>query len=126
MDPVENDQNAAGPAPEAAPVSAAPTAENNRTVMGVLAYISVLVLIPYFTAKNDPFVQFHVRQGFVLLAIEVLVYIAANLMIFIAPIWLFVQIATIVLSIIGIINVIQGKEKELPFVGAFAKHFSHI
>ena len=30
----------------------------------------------------------------------------------------------LVLSIIGIVNVVQNREKELPLVGSFAKHFT--
>jgi uncharacterized membrane protein len=33
-----------------------------------------------------------------------------------------VQLALLILSIVGIVNVVQKKEKELPFVGSFAKH----
>lgn len=35
----------------------------------------------------------------------------------------FLQLAVLILSILGIMNVIQGKEKELPIVGKFAHIF---
>jgi uncharacterized membrane protein len=34
-----------------------------------------------------------------------------------------INLGAFVLSIIGIINVVQGKEKELPLVGGFSKYF---
>ena len=35
-------------------------------VMGILAYLSFLVLIPLFAAKESPFARFHTNQGLVL------------------------------------------------------------
>ena len=38
--------------------------ENNK-LMGILSYIGILVLIPIFAAKDDPFVRYHANQGLV-------------------------------------------------------------
>ena len=39
----------------------------NNTVMGVLAYLGLLVFIPMFAAKESKFAQFHANQGLLLL-----------------------------------------------------------
>lgn len=99
------------------------TMHKNNTAMGILAYIGPLVIIPWLTVKDDPFVKFHVRQGLVLLVIEVAVWILGTMMWQFWAIWNLVNLAVFVLAIIGIINVSQGKQKELPVVGSFGSHF---
>ncbi len=102
-----------------------PAGNSSNHGMAILSYLGILIVIPFLTdAKNDPFVKFHLKQGLVLfvaevvatfiVAIPVLGWIASPL------IWL----ASLVLIIIGIMNAIHGKEKELPLVGGFAKHFN--
>ncbi len=101
-----------------------PSKKENNVLMGVLAYLGILVLIPFFVAKNEPFVKFHVKQGLVLFVIEIAVYLLFSMF---WSFWMLVQLldlAVIVLSIIGIINVVQAKEKELPLVGQFSKYFT--
>lgn len=93
-------------------------------VMGVLAYLGVLIIIPILVAKNEPFVKFHIKQGLVLLVIEVVAWVAAMA---IWPLWLIlwlVKLIIFVFVVLGIINVIQGKEKNLPWVGSYARYFT--
>ncbi len=105
--------------------SQAPQAKpQHKTLMGVLAYLGILLIIPFLMAKDDPFVKFHLKQGLVLLVIEIIVWILGSSMWQLWMILNLVQLATLVLSIIGIVNVIQGKQKELPLVGSFSKHFT--
>ncbi|MSU73533.1 hypothetical protein EXS56_00130 [Candidatus Kaiserbacteria bacterium] len=96
----------------------------HKTLMGVLAYLGILVVIPFLMAKNDPFVKFHIKQGLVLVIIELVVWVVGSSM---GQLWMLlnlVNLATLVLSIVGIVNVIQGQQKELPLVGSFSKHFT--
>ena len=98
--------------------------ENKNIIMGILAYLGVLVVIPYLIAKDDPFVKFHIKQGLVLLVIEVLAWILSmTLWPFMMVLWL-VKIVVFVLMIIGIVNVVQGREKKLPLVGDFSRYFN--
>jgi|SRR6185369_14081463 len=93
--------------------------DQNQTLMGVLSYLSVLVIIPFLVARNDPFVKFHIKQGMVLLIIEIVLGLAMKLFWPLAPLIGILQLGVFVLVIIGIINVTQGKEKELPVVGSY-------
>jgi len=89
--------------------------------MGILSYLGILVIIPLLVAKGDPFVKFHIKQGLVLLIIEIAMWFVVG--VFLWQFWMFLQLinlATLVLAIIGIVNVVQGKEKELPLVGSLA------
>ncbi len=117
-------QQPQGPAPEA-PKQEAPKVEvSTKTVMGVLSYIGPLVIVSYLTSKDDPFVKFHIKQGLVLFAIEVALWI---IQLTFWQLWVItsaIRLGAVVLSIVGIVNVVQGKEKEIPLVGQFAKHFN--
>ena len=98
--------------------------KDNKTVMGILAYLGTLVIVSYLVAKDDPFIKFHIKQGLVLVVIEVIVWVIASMM---WPFFMFVNIinlAVLVLAIIGIVNVVERREKELPVVGQFSRHFS--
>lgn len=99
--------------------------EKNK-VMGVLAYLSWLVLIPIFAAKDSKFARFHVNQGLVLAIAEFALIVLSGLLsqipvigFFIGIIFGLVNIAFFVVSIIGIINAATGKAKELPVIGKF-------
>ena len=96
----------------------------HKTLMGILAYLGILIIIPFLMAKDDPFVQFHIKQGLVLVVVEVAVWVVGMAM---WQLWMILQIvnlAMIVLSIVGIVNVVQNSQKELPLVGSFARMFT--
>jgi len=95
-----------------------------KTLMGILAYLGILVVIPFLMAKDDPFVKFHIKQGLVLVVIELVVWVLGTSMWQLWMILNLVNLATLVLAIVGIVNVIQGKQKELPLVGSFSKYFT--
>ena len=98
--------------------------EQNKTLLGVLAYLGPLVIISYAVGRDHPFVKFHVKQGLVLLVIEILVWIALMIIPFLWMIWSLINLGIFVFTIIGIASVIQGKEKELPLVGKYASYFN--
>ena len=49
-------------------------------VMGILAYLSFLVLIPLFAARESPFARFHTNQGLVLAIGEIGTIIACSIL----------------------------------------------
>lgn len=100
------------------------TKKGNTTLMGVLAYIGILVIIPFLMDKEDPFVKFHIKQGLILVIIEIAASLAASSMWGLWMIFHIINIATLILSIIGIINVVNHKQQELPLIGSLAKHFT--
>ncbi|HHX71923.1 MAG TPA: zinc-ribbon domain-containing protein [Clostridiales bacterium] len=103
--------------------------------MAVLSYLGILVLIPWFAAEKSKFARFHAKQGITLLLLDIAYGIVSFLLrliktthyiwgvpyratpgIIVFLIWL-IGIPLIVLSIIGIVNAVQGKAKELPIIG---------
>ena len=90
--------------------------EKNK-VMAVLAYI--LFFIPLLAAKDSKFARFHTNQGLVLFIGGILSSVIAAI-----PIigWIIAPIAGIIitiLAVIGIVNALGGKAKELPIIGKF-------
>lgn len=93
--------------------------------MSALAYLGILVLIPFLTdAKKDPVVKFHIKQGFVLLILEVIGWFVNRIPYLGWPVGALISLVTLILAIIGIINVVNGHEKELPLIGQYAKNFN--
>lgn len=107
-------------------------AQDNK-FMGILSYVGVLCLIPLFGAKNSPFAQYHAKQGFTVAVISMGWTILKPILraIFLSISWSFyyamltplslitiaVSIFTLVVSIIGVVNVCKGECKELPLIG---------
>ena len=121
-------QPAAPPAaPAPAPAPSQPASGQPNTGMAIVAYI--LFFVPLLTdAKNDPFVKFHVKQGIVVFALSVILWVIKML---IPWYWLFrlywlfdlAGLAILVFVILGIVNAAQGKQEKLPLVGQFADSF---
>jgi uncharacterized membrane protein len=89
--------------------------------MALLSYLGILCLIPLLTDKENDFVQYHAKQGFVLFIAEIVTMI-------IAPIpflgWILAPILGLVwlaLSVMGLINVLNAERKELPLIGQYSR-----
>ncbi len=82
--------------------------------MSVLAYLSILLLIPLLAAKDSPYARFHVNQGLVLLIAELVFRLIGKAVSWIGTLG---GIFCFVLMIIGIVNAARGKFKELPLIG---------
>lgn len=102
-------------------------AQTNKA-MAILAYLSILVLIPLFAAKDSPFARFHTNQGLILflaeIAYSVLYSILSGVILaiswrlyFLVSIIGFVGLVFLVLAVIGIINAANGVQNELPVIG---------
>jgi uncharacterized membrane protein len=100
----------------------------DKNIMAVFAYLWILIIIPFLTdAKEDPFVKYHIKQGLALIIFEVIGWVAGWFLVWIPVLgWLIMMLwwlATLVLAIVGILNVLNGHEKELPFIGQYGKSF---
>ena len=102
---------------------------NNNKIMAILAYI--IFLVPLFAAKDSKFARFHTNQGLVLFICDIVVMIVLGIVTaiiafipFVGPIlsgiiWAVIPIVLLVFAILGIVNAVQGKAKELPIIGKF-------
>ncbi len=103
--------------------------QDTEKMMLILSYISILALIPYFSAKDSKVIRFHARQGVALAIIWVALMFINSMF---ASLWffglyaLFAMISNVVylglfaLSIWGIINATSKKEVKLPIASQLA------
>lgn len=93
-----------------------PTPANQQSspvFFAVISYIGFLCLVPYLTKHTDPDVQFHMKQGMALFAIEIVAMMLTWTIIFS---WIGgpVSIVCLVASIYGVYNAYNGKRLEIP------------
>lgn len=96
--------------------------EQKRKLIGILSYLSVLVLIAYSMADKDERLMFHVRQGALLCLVEIAALILASTIFILAPFLMILQVVFLVFTVIGILNVLNNRNKELPLIGHLAVH----
>ena len=101
----------------------------NGKAPAVLSYFLVGILwwLLDEKLKKNAFVKFHVKQGLVLLIASVALSVAGWVLVFIPVIgWIaqvVLQIGLFVLWVMGILGAVQGKTKEVPLLGPYAKNF---
>lgn len=88
--------------------------EQNK-VMALLSYFGILILVPFFCAKQSPYVRFHMNQGLVLLIASVITEVFASWI----PLVGLLTLAILVLRIIGIVRAYKCNTEPLPLVGTF-------
>lgn len=100
-------------------------------VMGILAYIGFLFLVPLLGAKDSQYSRFHANQGLVLFILEVALSITSFIITFVvtiaslglltafvsAVLYSIIGIFSLVFMIIGILNACSGEPKKLPVIG---------
>lgn len=102
--------------------------ESGKT-MGILAYI--FFVIPLLTARDNKFAMYHTEQAIILWIAFVIIYIALMILTYVigmisnsiacvvSILGILPWIAYLVLWIMGLMNAIGGKVKELPVIGAY-------
>jgi len=102
------------------------TNSKNPLLPAFLAYI--LFFLPLFfndSIKNHPYVRFHMKQGFLLFVLNVLTLVVGYFPVIELFSWI-LSIVVFILFIIGILNALGNKEKELPIIGKFAKEVNFL
>ncbi len=52
------------------------TNNQNSTIMCILSYFGIFALIPYFTQKENAYINWHSRQGLLITAVAIVVSFA--------------------------------------------------
>ena len=94
---------------------------SNDMWMGILAYLGALALIPYLVKDQTPFVRAHAVRGMNLFILELIAWVAVGVFSWVPVLndilSTVVGLASFVFSLIGIINVANKEDKDLPFIG---------
>ncbi len=126
----------AEPAPEPAKETApAEVVSDNRNIMIVLSYLGLLALIPLLVEKDDREVQWHAKHGLVLTVVEVVVFIALQVLIMVlgavsgglgcvfgllVPLFM---LAVLIVHIMCIVKGLDGQRLLIPGVSDFVDRF---
>lgn len=98
---------------------------SDEKILGAIAYISLLCLIPLLGKRNSEFAQFHGKQGLVLViawfALMILGMVPLIGWMIILP---FGTIALILASVWGIVNALSGKMVDIPVIGKYARRIN--
>lgn len=103
----------------------------SNKVMGILAYLGILFLVPLLAAKDSQYARFHTNQGSVLFIFDIVMWIISlvvNFVITFASLGILSFVGTIIsnllgllclaLTIVGIVNACSGEPKKLPIIGS--------
>ncbi|MEY4722687.1 MAG: hypothetical protein RLZZ324_200, partial [Candidatus Parcubacteria bacterium] len=92
--------------------------EEPHHVMAMLSYLGILFLIPLLMDKHhDEFVLFHLRQGIVMFALEVL----ASMLFWNRNAGDMLTFALIVVSLVAAYRTYKSEKWVLPIVGQYAQ-----
>ncbi|MFH1894503.1 MAG: hypothetical protein ABH813_01205 [Patescibacteria group bacterium] len=94
--------------------------KQEANIMALISYIGPLCLVPFLKKEQDEFVKFHMKQGMVIFACELITWIVVAILPLLWTLGNLVGIVWLVLSILGIMNVVKNKKKEIPIIGKFA------
>jgi uncharacterized membrane protein len=95
--------------------------EHNK-VFAVLAYLSILFLVPLLVAPHSRFARYHTNQGIVLFIATCILWSGHGIPFFyfiMAPMHSILWPAVLVLTVLGIIHAAAGECKPLPLIGRF-------
>lgn len=90
-------------------------------IYALLAYLSILCIIPLILKKNNPFVLAHGKQGLVLFVAQVAVWILSIVFPIILGPLMFVLMG---LSFLGLIAALKGEFVRIPIVALWADKIS--
>ncbi|MCD8219078.1 MAG: hypothetical protein LUC50_01600 [Ruminococcus sp.] len=101
---------------------------HDNKIWAALSYVSILFILPLFVnGGKSKYGRFHANQGFLLFLMNLVCSIATWILSWIPFIGTLVQVvlslAVLALMILGIINAVTGKAKELPLIGGLLHVF---
>ena len=116
--------------PPPPPAGGGVTPSGDRTLMLVLSYLGILAFIPFLMKKDDREVQWHAKNGLVILGAEIILIILLVIIgklpfggCIAGPVWCIVPIGFLVIAILGIVKAVGGQRFKIPGLSDFADKF---
>ena len=100
--------------------------------MASLSYLAFLCFLSLSRSKDDPFIQYHARQGFLLLLAECVAIVTIIILeitlgrvrfvgfIVVLILQLITGLGALTLSVVGFVKALFGEYWHLPFLGEYA------
>jgi uncharacterized membrane protein len=92
------------------------TVDENR-LLAAISYLNVLFLIPLLMGRREAYVRFHLKQGIVLFAVDVI----AGAIVWVPLVGWLIGLFLVCVSIYGFLQALAGKKWTLPYVGKYAE-----
>jgi uncharacterized membrane protein len=94
--------------------------EDNK-VISAIGYLGILFLVPLLMKKDSKFATFHAKQALILFVVEVLLSFV-NIVPFLGQIiWALGMIVCVLVSLLALIQTLNGKAWEIPYISEYAK-----
>jgi len=95
---------------------------DEEKLLAVLSYIPFLCFIPFFKTNNGSFANKHLKQGLILLVIEIvalffLIEVLSKIF------WTIILVFCLTIACIGILTAFSGKEFKVPVIGNFFEKY---
>ncbi|MEK7607295.1 MAG: DUF4870 domain-containing protein [Patescibacteria group bacterium] len=90
-------------------------------ILSAIGYLWILCLLPLLGKRNSEFAQWHGKQGLALTIASFVLWIVAWIPVLGWLVGFFGTMAIIVLTVLGMLNALQGKYWELPYLGTYAR-----
>jgi fumarate reductase subunit D len=96
------------------------TGISEHMLFAALSYVGVLIFIPWLIHRDDPYVQFHLKQGLVILAGFILALLAAR---WIPVVGNLLFLLLLILDVVALVQALLGRRWKIPFIGQLAEQF---
>jgi uncharacterized membrane protein len=90
---------------------------DDSRLYAAMAYLMVLVFVPWLTRRDDPFVNWHVRQGLVVFMGMILALVAA---VWSAVLGNLLFLLLLVGDLVALVMALQGRRWKIPGIGTLA------
>ncbi len=90
-------------------------------IWAALSYLWILALVALLLKRQSGYVQFHAKQGVVLLIVEVILWLVGMVPVLGWLVTFVGHIVVAVLAVLGIVAALVGRYWEMPFLGEYAK-----
>lgn len=90
-------------------------------LFAAIGYLGILCLVPLLLKKDSAFAQHHGKQGLVILMVWLALWVGMIVPILGQIVWTLGSIALLILIILGMVNALQGKMWDMPFLAKYAK-----
>ena len=91
-----------------------------KNLFAALCYVGVLVLVPLLVRREDPFINWHIRQGLVVLGVLIISLLASA---WIQAVGNLLFLGVMIVDIIALVQALMGKSWKIPWLGDLAGKF---
>jgi uncharacterized membrane protein len=91
-----------------------------KNILAALCYVGVLVFVPLLVRKNDPYVNWHIKQGLVVL---VVIFVALFVSTWAERAGNLLFVIIMIVDIVALIQALLGRKWKIPLIGDVANRF---